>query len=274
VTPIRIDDPFEESRVAEVRLDRSPLEVVLFQVRFPSPVTLIERALVAGEIAQALSSDYPFADRQEVVEFVMQPGHMPSAQKSANSTAMSLSDASQGWTLNVAKDSVSLTTTAYLHRDDLLARATVIFETLSEVARPPAVSRVGLRYINRINDVERVQKLCGNEGLAEPIRQQQEFSLANKGIQSSLSELQYAWTADQRLQARWGLLPAGQSVANPLAPLSNKSWLLDIDAFDESRCEFSPEIVVDRLKTLSEKAYRFFRWFFTPEALPEFGAVQ
>jgi uncharacterized protein (TIGR04255 family) len=271
--PVKIDDPFDESRVPEVRLERSPLAVVLFQVRFPGPVTRIEQAIDANEIAQSLSSEYPFADRQEVVSFVIQPGHLPSAQKSDNTTAMSLSDASQKWTLNVARDSVSLTTTAYENRDDLLLRAAHIFQTLSQVAAPPAVARVGLRYINRISDVEVIKKLCENQGLAEPIRQQQQFSLANNEIQSALTELTYAWTAQQRLQARWGLLPPGQSIANPLEPLPNSSWLLDIDAFDESRFDFSPDLVVERLKILSEKAYRYFRWFFTPEALPEFGAL-
>jgi uncharacterized protein (TIGR04255 family) len=272
VPPIRIDDPFDDSRVAEVHLGQSPLKVVLFQVRFPSPITRLQQAIASGEIAQALSAHYPFADRQAVLEFVIQPGHLPSAQKSANSV-MALADASQSWTLNIGEDSLSLTTTAYVNRDDLLERASVIFETLSQVARPPAVSRVGLRYVNRIEDINVVQKLCGNEGLAEPIRHQQQFSLANAGILSSTSEVQYAWNPTQKLQARWGILPPGQSVANPLDPLPDKSWLLDIDSFDEARYEFTPGIVVERLKALSERAYRYFRWFFTPESLPEFGAV-
>jgi uncharacterized protein (TIGR04255 family) len=273
VTSSRIDDPFEESRVAEVRLDRSPLAVVLFQIRFPGPVTRIEHAILSGDLADALSADYPFAERQEVVEFVFQPGHMP-AQKSTNSTALALSDASQQWTLSIARDSLSLTTTAYKDRDDLLARAEGIFEALARVAQPPAVSRVGLRYINRIVDTKLVQRLCENAGVAEPIRQQQLFSLTHGAIQSTLTELQYAWSEGQKLQARWGLLPAGQSIANPLEPLPNQSWLLDIDAYHEARFEFSTETVVMQLKTLSEKAYRFFRWFFTPEALPEFGAAE
>ncbi|WP_082958898.1 TIGR04255 family protein [Mycobacterium sp. E3198] len=269
----RIDDPFEDSRVPEVRLKDGPLEVALFQVRFPGPVTRIEQAIDSNEIAQALSSEYPFADRQEVLSFVIQPGHQPSPQKAANTTALSLSDASQKWTLNIARDSVSLTTTAYVNRDDLLERAGRIFEALSKVAEPPAVARVGLRYLNRVRDVGLIRKFCGNGGLAEPIRHQQEFSLARDEIQSALTELQFAWTSEQRLQARWGVLPAGQTVANPFEPLPDPSWLLDVDAFHESLFEFSSEEVVKRLKVLSERAYRYFRWVFTPVALPDFGAV-
>lgn len=269
----RIDDPFEDSRVPEVRLKDSPLEVALFQVRFPGPVTRIEQAIDTNEIAQALSSEYPFAERQEVLSFVIQPGHQPSAQKAANATALSLSDASQKWTLNVARDSVSLTTTAYVNRDDLLARAGRIFQALSEVAEPPAVARVGLRYLNRVRDVGLIKKFCGNGGLADPIRHQQEFSLAKDGIQSALTELQFAWTSEQKLQARWGLLPAGQIVANPFEPLPHPSWLLDVDAYYESLFDFSSEEVVKRLKVLSERAYRYFRWVFTPDALPDFGAL-
>ena len=269
----RIDDPFAESRVPEVRLKNSPLEVALFQVRFPGPVTRIEQAIDNNQIAQALSSEFPYADRQDVVSFVIQPGHQPSPPKPTNTTALLLSDASQKWTLNVARDSLSLTTTAYLNRDNLLDRAMSIFKALSEEAPPPTVARVGLRYLNRVRDVELIRKFCSNGGLADPIRHQQKFSLGNDGIQSALTELQFAWTPQQKLQARWGLLPAGQIVANPFDPLPHPSWLLDVDAYDESPFDFSADEVVKRLKVLSERAYRCFRWVFTPEALPDFGAL-
>ena len=270
----KIDDPFLESRVEEVKLQRSPLRLVLFQVRFPSPVTIIEEAISSGAIARALSAAFPFAEQQNVLEFVFQPGQPGPAQRQTNSVALSLSDAAQKWRLDVARDSISLTTTAYEDRDNLLERVRAIFDAMGKVAPPPAISRIGLRYINRIDDVSIIRDLCTSGGLADIVSQQQQFSLATPHVRSSISELQYAWPTGARLQARWGLLPEGPNVVIPLEPLAVPSWLLDIDAYSETRFAFSSETVVDELKSLSERAYRYFRWFFTPTALPRFGAVE
>lgn len=267
-----IDDPFELSPVEEVHLERTPLEVVLFQVRLPRPYTPLQDAIHSGAFTQELSRHYPYAETQDVIEFVFQPGQLPT-QKPAGSKVLTMSDASQSWTLNVARDSVALTTTAYESRRDLLSRAGTILEALAKTAPPPRVSRVGIRYVNRIREVQQAQDLA--DSFAPDIQPMQNFSLARlESVQHSMSDLLYAWDQSMKLQARWGILGPGQVVEGALEPLGNSSWVLDIDAFDEGTTDFSPQSVVDNLERLGERAYRFFRWVFTPDALSQFGASE
>ena len=273
MSPTTIDDPFDPAPVDEVHLERTPLEVVLFQVRLPRSYTPLQDAIQNGTIARQLSDLYPYAETQDVVEFSFQPGQAPT-QKPAGSKVLLMSDKSQSWTLNVARDSVALTTTKYLNRSDLLTRASAVLAVLAESAPPPHVARVGIRYINRLRDLEVVSDLVG--GLAAEVQPMQQFSLSRgRGIHHSMNDVMYKWEdTTTTLQARWGILPPGQVVEGAVQPVDKPSWVLDIDAFDDGLIDFDPELVVDQLARLGERAYRFFRWMFSPSALAHFGIAE
>jgi len=269
-----IDDPFDLAPVDEVHLERTPLEVVIFQVRFPGSYIPLKEAIDSGAVARALGREYPFAVTQNVLQVVFQPGRPPQ-QKPADVQVLQMSDASQVWTLNVSQDSVSVTTTKYESRKDLLARASKIFEALAETASPPSLSRLGVRYINRVTDLAAIDALV-QDGLNTEVQPMHRlWATRPNAIRHSMNDLLYEWPGTAtKLQARLGILAPGQVLDGALSPAATSSWVLDIDTFDEGPQGFDASRIADQLKDLAQRAYRFFRWIVTPKGLAQFGAEQ
>ena len=76
-------------------------------------------------------------------------------------------------------------------------------------------------------------------------------------------------SAIDRLQVRSGLLPPGMAFDPSLAPLSEPSWVLDMDAFTvQAGFAFEPNALTAKLRTYAETCYSFFR-FATTEAFQD-----
>lgn len=268
-----IADPFDRTPVEEIPLARNPLAFVVAQIQLPRPYTPLATAIENGSLASALSEEYPYAEEQEEIQFVFEPGRLPQS-KNTSTKLLSMHDETDGWVVNIKHDSIALSTTEYISRTELLARATRIFDAVQNTVNTPRVSRVGLRYINRITDLTDVSTLAA--GFNEIIRPTQGFALDNlDGMSHFQDKLLYAWKdTAMKLQAWWGTVPAGQPVAGILSPHEGATWILDIDALDETAAEFNAKTLTETMTTLSEQAYRFFRWIFTPEGLQQFGTPQ
>lgn len=252
---------------------RSPLEVVLFQVRLPRAYTPLQDAIQSGAVQRELSKSFPYAELQDVFDIMIQPGRDPQPM-SSGSKALSMADESQKWTLNITRDAVALTSTEYANRADLLNRASVIFSALQNAAAPPRVARVGIRYLNRITDMTLAESVI--DGLAEELKPLQQFSFSKlQSMQHSMADMLFSWSGSMnKLQARCGMLPAGQVVDGSLSPFHDgPSWILDIDSFDEAPRDFAADTLVETLAGLAERAYRYFRWVCTPDALSNFEVV-
>jgi uncharacterized protein (TIGR04255 family) len=76
------------------------------------------------------------------------------------------------------------------------------------------------------------------------------------------------------LSARWGSLNVMQTY-DPvnLAPINDKSWVLDLDLFLEEVTSFDPSAIVLKSTAFSEKIYTFFRWAVTDEFLRIYGGA-
>lgn len=271
-TPEPINDPFALDRLDEIPLTQTPLVVALCQFRFPSAVSSIDTALKDGTLVRALTSDYPYAQSQPVFQLIVQPGQ-PTVPQPAGSYTWVLSDPSQKWTVNLSGDSIGVTTTQYKSRDEFITRVTRLVDVVHEVADPPAISRAGVRYINRISDPTLLQswpsKLITEVGgilntLPPAIR---------GGVLQATNDFVYQWPASSyKLQARWGQLLPNFVPDAAVIPIPVASWFMDIDAFEEAPSRF---LVSDLAKTVDElaaRAYRVFRWAVTPDGLEALGA--
>jgi uncharacterized protein (TIGR04255 family) len=87
-----------------------------------------------------------------------------------------------------------------------------------------------------------------------------------------MSEATFALDAANGLQARWGALQPGVVLDPSLPAASEPSWVLDLDAFQQEALAFDPEGLAGRVRAMSERAYRFFRWSVTDAFLTRFGA--
>ena len=77
---------------------------------------------------------------------------------------------------------------------------------------------------------------------------------------------------DAQILARWGCLPSGATV-DPAAvePVTEKSWILDLDMFTTEPSPFQVDRVVARARGFAERIYTVFRWAVTDEFLVRYG---
>lgn len=265
-----VDSPFDDSPVEEVPLARSPLAVVLCQMRFPGRLSRLSASLEDRRLQTALEGAYPFSDEQDGVAFLLAPGQDPVAQAGPKVWVFKSEDQSR--VVHVAGDSISLTMTSYVSRAKFLESLKDLVDVVQKVARPPQCSRLGVRYINRLESDQ-----------SELLQWMKELAVGARGVLASehsdwaglsfdLSQAAFRFPGTHSsLQARWGLVPPNMTVDPSISPAPQHSWVLDCDSFEESSLVFTRETVGATAERLAERSYRFFRWVVTPDCLARFG---
>jgi uncharacterized protein (TIGR04255 family) len=242
------------------------------QVRFPRLTALTVSDDAAKAIAATLVADYPLLSEGRDITVTLTPEGV-SQQPGPNRT-WQLQDAEQEWQVTFGGEFVSVHTSAYTKRDDFIARLAQVAERFVEVVRPPFTERVGVRYINRLDesDLPALPKLVRKEmlgGLAVPTA---EHGVA---VTHTLSEALYDLSpkhpdVGDGLHVRWGQLPPG-AVLDPVLPaVDAPTWVLDLDSFRVRKDEFSSATISAEARELADRAYRFFRWAVTEEFLLRF----
>lgn len=270
----RVSSPFGAEPVEEVPLIRAPLARVLTQIRFPRLSALSVNDDAANRIAIELAADFPiFNEGREQVVTITPEGV---SQQPGAGRNWQLQDAEQEWQVTFAPDFVALHTSAYVDRHHFVERLNQVIKCFADVARPPRTDRIGMRYINRLEEqhLARLPELLRPEmlgGLAVPTVPQHVL------VVHALNEALYNLPSTaphyvDSLQARWGQIPAGATLDPTLPPVSTPSFLLDLDSFRMGHGEFTPSAISDCASELAERAYRFFRWTVTEQFLDEFGA--
>jgi len=178
-------------------------------------------------------------------------------------------NAENDWQVSLAPDFISLDTTSYVSRSDFLERLEVVLRALDTHIKPQRVERYGLRYIDRLTkqNIENISKLVRPE--ISGILATELGSFVQQTISESLFNLP---DEDGQILARWGLLPSGATI-DPAAvePISEQSWVLDLDMSITKSREFSVEALKDETKRFAERIYTFFRWAVEDDFLRCFG---
>lgn len=140
------------------RLARSPLELVVCQVRH-------ERRLVVGEGTTALAvhealggagGPYPTIDEVSGAELnvVMGAGIGAPNVSETKMSGWRLTSADGAWVITLMPDNFSLETSAYTTwADDFAPRLEALIAAVAEHVRPTFEQRIGLRYVDRINEL-------------------------------------------------------------------------------------------------------------------------
>jgi uncharacterized protein (TIGR04255 family) len=255
---------FSRAPLPEVHLDHAPLAKVLMQVQFSRTPQLLTEA--GGSVIAAHLARYPVRRRQVAGPLALAINGIPMPVAQQANTVETLSDAAGAWVVSISDTSISLETTDYATRDDFCARALELFEGVAAAALPPVVDRVGVRYINRVAGQERLAQLDGLviaqlRGLVGAVDEQMP-------LVHSVTESQVAIGDSERLQVRSGYLPGGAAFDPSLPPLSEPSWMLDLDVFTiTAGFPFDPGALTSRLREYADAAYSFFRFAVTDEFL-------
>lgn len=262
-----LSGPFGNELLEEVPLPSSPLARVLAQVRFPRLSALVGGDEVANAFAAVLRADYPLLNEEREMAVAIGPGGpTPIA---ASGRTWQLRSADQRWRVSFGDTFLAIDTEAYVSRSDFSVRLESAWARFVEVASPPFVERVGVRYINQITDptvLAAVPTLVRPEavgGLDVP--------LGTARLRHSVSASLFDLNPLEGLQVQVGALPPGAVFDRTLPAVDTVSWILDLDSYRLGQGSVDPAGVASQIQDLAGRAYRYFRWITRPEFLVQFG---
>lgn len=252
----------------EVPLASPPLVRVIAQVRFPI-IASIEKREFIGPFQEAIRKDYPVLRPEQSRSVVVGPEGVTDARAT---TAWRFLDLSSDWRVTLAPDFLALETSHYTNRSDFLSRFKQILEALKTHIDPRVIDRLGVRYIDRIEEPHL-------SDLPTLIRPEVSGILAtslSEYVRHALSENVFVLPSGEGLvTARWGLVPSMGTV-DPAAiePIETPSWLLDLDAFQSFQAStrtLDVEALTAQAQGFAERIYSIFRWVVTDEFLRRYG---
>lgn len=265
--PAQGDSPFLMSSPDSVHLANAPLVRVLCQVRWPALTRFIQSFDTFGDaIGSELAEEYPlFAKRQEA-QFVIGPDGVV-AEPGIFVYQWSSSDSV--WVIHFAPTFLTMETSRYSSKEDLLSRFRRVVDVVGKVVSIPTYTRIGYRYTNRVTGVTDINELIRPEvrgGGAVPLEG------VDASVIQSVTETLYRVEADMLL-ARWAQLPSGTTIDPAIPPIQADSWVLDLDTFSETPTNgFDPESIASTAHRLALRGSTFFRWSVTDQFLERFGA--
>jgi uncharacterized protein (TIGR04255 family) len=224
----------------------------------------VEQPELIRAFQDAVRPEYPVLRPEQTKGLVVTSGGVAPAQQR---TTWRFSDIDGRWRLSLAPDFLALETTSYESRSRFLERLGRALEVLAEHVDPALVDRLGVRYIDRITGtaVGDIDKLVRPEvrGIVG--------TPAARHVQHTLSESIFA-LENESVLARWGCLPAGATLdPSAIEPISEVSWILDLDMFSTKQVPYSSAILLKDVQRFSERLYTFFRWTVTKEFLRRYG---
>lgn len=253
-----LETPFGDEKLEEIRLGAAPLARVVAQLRFPA-LSRMKDDDIAQDFVRQMSKEYPLMD---VVQEISLVSMIPDQQPPTLSQVWRLQTSDENWIVSLGRTSLSLEVIKYSSRTDFNARFNRIVDAFIQIASPPRLDRLGIRYINRIVDSDILgdipnlirAELNGLSTLQLPV-----------GVEAnhSILEVQFNRGGCTTL-ARCGYLPPHVIIDPALPPVDKRSWVLDIDSAFVGAGEIAPENIESMIEILTGYNYRFFRYAVKP----------
>ncbi|WP_227984529.1 TIGR04255 family protein [Nocardia spumae] len=264
-----VESPFGSEPVQEVSLDNPPLAQVLVQVRFSQAAQLWDaHDETVRAIVTALRSDYPIFNKQNETSLKIGPAGVAPVQE--ETTLWQLHSPNKDTMVSFSTTFFALATSNYVSRTKFLERLTSAWQDFSTIVNPIYPERIGVRYINRIADpekIDRIAKLVRSEMVGEITTE-----IGDVTRQHSIAQASYELGEGESFQARWGLLPPGAAFEASVPPASTQSWILDLDAAVQTNSgPLTTEDLEQQVRHLTQRTYRYFRWTVKDDFLAEYG---
>lgn len=247
---------------AERHLQRAPLERVIAQIRFPV-ILKIEDQSAVSQFQEAIRSDYPVLQEMQTQTVQIQIGPSGPTAFPVTSRNWQFSDTSGTWKITLARDALTIESTSYESRADLLARWGVAISSLDAAFRPTIVQRIGSRYIDRVTG----EHFKSFESLINPKLLGSTLADLKAHVKYSLCEASIE-IEEGDLLLRWGVMPPMMSPdPSAILQLPHESFILDIDVWSTEQREFDCGDLLAAFHRLAERAYSVFRFAVTEEFL-------
>jgi uncharacterized protein (TIGR04255 family) len=222
-------------------LSKAPLQLALAQVRF-APIFAVEEPARMAEFQTRLGRRY----------LLQSPSGEPGAGSAADPIYL-FRDQERAWTVSLSPGSLGLEAKTYHDFDDFVNELARVLSDAAEIFEPQTEIRLGVRYVNRIED-ERLGKrgiqFFIRPELACPVGSELGDELAN-----SLCQLRF------RERGTWLAIRHGLIEPNV--------YLLDFDNFVEGERDFEPAQIVKRVNDCHGLIERLFVWSLSSRYLKE-----
>jgi uncharacterized protein (TIGR04255 family) len=241
-------------------LPGSPLKLAIAQVRFrPDPA--VETAEKQVELGRVLADEFELESRDMIQTLVVQigAGQVPAPSAPPRSEQMlRFIGRGSGSTLAITQSSVGLETGSYRTFDEFVIQFQRVLEITAEVIEMRTLTRLGVRYVNEIED----ERLGEAGGLAAILTQP--FLPAGGAlgldVRGGLSELIFE-QADGLFVLRCGLV-------------DRTKYLLDMDYYSDEERDWDLQWVLARVRAYHEVIESVFAAALRDEYREEIGAAR
>ncbi|WP_277959301.1 TIGR04255 family protein [Frigoribacterium faeni] len=261
--------PFTGDSETRVRLDTAPLELVLFQMRWPELAYLQNNNL--DPIAKAFGltlTEYPLYSFTPEMSFSVGPAGV---QQQEIGTVHQWSSVNGKKHVSLGRTFLSVYSQDYRGWPEFASDLESVLALLHASLDVRFVASVGVRYLNRIADRDlmgRLDQLVTPQVLgyqALPAAAAPDVSLVQ-----NLNQAQFM-VGGASLQVRSGVMAPGTTLDPSVTPVAGASWVLDIDSTAEVGTAFDLEDVLKRTGRLSDTAYDFFKFVIKTGFIDHFG---
>jgi uncharacterized protein (TIGR04255 family) len=236
-------------------LDRAPLKLAILQVRY-RPLLAAEQTDNVAAFGQALGEEYEFTNRQVAQTLRVYVGDtgMEPPPPLPSDTIWRFTHKEHEWVVALSATSLALEASSYWDFDHFSQVYQAVLDAFSTVFTPTAQTRLGMRYINEIED-SRLSDLSSlehfvNRDLLRPVG-----SVLGYDLISSLADLRFR-ESDGTLAIRHGLVRP-------------ETYLLDFDFYREDERPFSTQDVIDTTRGYHSVIESLFVWCLKKDYLDE-----
>jgi uncharacterized protein (TIGR04255 family) len=241
-----------------VLFGKSPLRLVIGQVRFPALFRFSEKPFLAA-FQKAIQPQYPRAaqENQIAVKFSAGKGVEPMGE-----TLWRFNDREGAWSVVLGEGALTLESRRYTSVNDFLARFEVLLRAASEHLGIEERLRLGFRFINEIRATG-ANKLTDFAPLLNP-----KFvgfggapELLEGDVEQAFHDIR-SRRPNGFFVIRHGLLTGTtvQPRAGDPPPESGPFYMIDLDYFDERETSLDINATIEQMRVYNEEMYQFFRW--------------
>lgn len=266
MTSDRPIDPFFGAVPERVQLTDAPLERVLARVTFPRIARIVREECIS-HFQDAIQAEYPIADKDAFQDLDIYVTKNEIDHQQNTSVIWRFFDEKKLFRVSLGPQFIILESAKYESRNDFFKRLSFILHSFVNKIEPSHVEEISFRYVNRVSEVNKLQKLVypellsmGGSGLTEKV----EFAMTQ--VNSP--------TAEGNIVARYGIAPPNYSHDPTTVPTaSEKSWVFDLESTSVAFIGEPFEIgtLQSELEKLASRAYAVFRWSVTSEFLKHYG---
>jgi uncharacterized protein (TIGR04255 family) len=246
--------PLDLQRADLPHLPGAPLRLAIIQVRY-RPVLGIEDSARVDRFRERLGDAYELLDRQttSVVRVFVGDQQVEQPPTAPSETLWRFQATDSTWTVALTPTSLGFEATTYTDFNEFAAEFERVLGALAEVFSPRTQTRIGVRYINEIND-----ERAAGPTLRSLLRDELVTPVATElgtDVISTLSDLRFR-QPDGLFVLRHGLV-------------QEMTYLLDFDYFNEEEVPFDVPAVRQRLRDYHGVTESVFVWSLQPEYLAE-----